>query len=287
MLEAVRHYAILLVGLTLTGLICAASLPFAHSPRGGVGPTIFQAESPVMAALATAVAMALAFIVSVIVGKLINSAVGLFVMGWGIAVFAMRTETVQEFALAGDSSLVLIMLETLLWAGILLGMTLLMFRFAGDFKDIHPHEYEQPPSPMRSPEVIKLLLPAVIVLPAVLLIAQSPMKGQVLCAVFIGSMLGSLVSRLVSPHVQPLLLFAMPCVFGAIGHVIGMIQLDGSIAEALVTHTIPTLYLPMPVDYAAGSLMGVAVGLGWAKSFLHHEEEEHREEGATSHRAPG
>lgn len=274
MLEVVRHYVILLLGMMLTGLICAASLPFAHSPRGGVGPTIFQAESPIMAIIATAVAMAGAFIVSVFVGKLINSAVGLFVMGWGLAVFAMRTETVQEFALAGDSSLVLITLETLLWAGILLGMTLLMFRFAGAFKDIHPREYEQPPNPMRSPEAIKLFLPTVLVLPAVLLIAQSPMKGQVLGAVFIGSMLGSLISRLMSPHVQPHLLFAMPCMFGALGYVIGMFQLDGPIAEAFVTHTIPTLCLPMPVDYAAGSLMGVAVGLGWAKSFLHHEEEE-------------
>jgi hypothetical protein len=29
----------------------------------------------------------------------------------------------------------------------------------------------------------------------------------------------------------------------------------------------------MPVDYATGSLMGVAVGLGWARSFLHHEDD--------------
>ena len=29
-----------------------------------------------------------------------------------------------------------------------------------------------------------------------------------------------------------------------------------------------------PVDYVAGAFMGVAVGLSWAKSFLHHEETE-------------
>ena len=29
----------------------------------------------------------------------------------------------------------------------------------------------------------------------------------------------------------------------------------------------------MPVDYLTGSFLGVSVGLGWARSFMHHEEE--------------
>ncbi len=273
MIEVIRHYVVVLVGMTLTGLICAAALPFAHSPRGGVGPTFFQAESPITTTIATGIALVAAFAVSAVVGRLINACVGLFVMGWGIAVFAMRTETVQEVALSGDTNLMLVVIETIFWGALILVMTVLMFKVTGPLKDIRPRQYEEPPDPFRSRDALKLIMPAVLVLPGVMLIAQSPMKGQVLCAVFVGSVAGGLMARLVAPHVQPILLFAMPCLFGALGHVIGMILLQGPIDEAFVTHAIPALSLPAPVDYAAGSLMGVAFGLGWAKSFLHHEDE--------------
>ena len=47
---------------------------------------------------------------------------------------------------------------------------------------------------------------------------------------------------------------------------------SGPLADAVVNGTLPVLSLPMPIDYAAGSLMGVSMGLGWARGFLHHEE---------------
>jgi hypothetical protein len=69
-----------------------------------------------------------------------------------------------------------------------------------------------------------------------------------------------------------LLLFVSPIVFGAIGHAIGMMLVKQPLDVAFVEQSLSAMSLPMPVDYAAGSLMGVAVGLGWARSFLHHEE---------------
>ena len=49
-------------------------------------------------------------------------------------------------------------------------------------------------------------------------------------------------------------------------------MLGAPLRDAFASGTVPALLLPMPVDYAAGSLMGVAAGLGCAKSFLHHED---------------
>ena len=31
--------------------------------------------------------------------------------------------------------------------------------------------------------------------------------------------------------------------------------------------------MPMPITYAAGTLVGVSMGLGWARSFLHYDDE--------------
>jgi len=64
---------------------------------------------------------------------------------------------------------------------------------------------------------------------------------------------------------------------GAVGHVIGAIVIQGSgageMAAAYVASTLPAVSLPLPIDYAVGSLIGVAMGLGWAASFVHHEQE--------------
>jgi len=76
--------------------------------------------------------------------------------------------------------------------------------------------------------------------------------------VFFGSMIAGLVGRLLSPHVQPLLLFVSPIVFGAIGHAIGMMLVKQPLDVAFVEQSLSAMSLPMPVDYAAGSLMGAS-----------------------------
>ena len=83
-----------------------------------------------------------------------------------------------------------------------------------------------------------------------------------------------LVGRLVRPHVQPILLFASPLVFGAVAHLAGAALLREPLDGAFVAGTLWPTNLPQPVHSMAGSLMGVSVGLGWARSFLHEDEEE-------------
>ena len=60
-------------------------------------------------------------------------------------------------------------------------------------------------------------------------------------------------------------------VFGATGQLIAASVTHDTLADAYINNTLPALALPMPIDFAAGSLMGVSMGLGWAKGFLHHE----------------
>ena len=55
-----------------------------------------------------------------------------------------------------------------------------------------------------------------------------------------------------------------------------------SLSDAYVNGSVPMLSLPMPLDYAAGTLIGIPLGLGWAKSFLHEEEDDERTKSAPS-----
>ncbi|MHC4211304.1 MAG: hypothetical protein ACYSWT_16505 [Planctomycetota bacterium] len=266
-LEGWRRYVVVFAGMVLAAAVCCLAARFWVSPRGSIGPTVFQAESPVAAATATVILFALATALAAYVGRLVNAAVGLFVLGSGLWALRLRLGTVEELAFA-EGSLGLVALETAAWGLLVLAATLVVFRIAGPLSDITP----EPPGEAPDGLGLRGLAAAVLVLPAVWLIARSDLKGQTLVAVVLGAMAVGLVGRLLAPHAQPRLLFAAVCLVGALGHLLGMIVIQDGLADAFVAQAIPNVNLPMPIDYAAGSLMGVAMGLGWAKSFLHQDE---------------
>jgi xanthine/uracil permease len=154
-----------------------------------------------------------------------------------------------------------------------LAATLVVFRLGGPLPDVRLDKPGRSPHPLFSLDALKAAGMGVLVLPIVWLVAQSPMKGQVIGAVFVGAMAAGAAGRLISPNAQPILLFFSPVLFGVVGCVIGAALLKAPLEEAFVADAIPSLLLPMPADYATGSLMGVAVGLGLVKSHIHHEED--------------
>ncbi len=266
-----RYFAIF-VGILLASVVCALSIGFITSPRGTVGPTVLQADSVVKACIAVLVTFSVATAIACVLGRLTNAAVGLFALGCGLAVLAMRSATAQEIAFSGGS-LGLLALETGIWAALVLAAAVAVFLVAGPLLEPAPaHERLRPRDWLTGRAMLSVLC-GFVVLPVVLLGAQSPMKGQVLATVWLGSVAVGLVGRLVARQAQPVLVFAAPCLFGVIGHLIGLALTDGRLDDAFVQGSMSRLSLPMPIDYAAGSLLGVSVGVGWARSFLHEEEQ--------------
>ncbi|MHC4109045.1 MAG: hypothetical protein ACYSTY_13280 [Planctomycetota bacterium] len=265
-----RYFAIF-VGIVLAAIICALAIGFVTSPRGTVGPTVLQAASVAKASIAVLLTFTVATAIACVLGRLTNAAVGLFALGCGLAVLAMRSATVQEIAFSGGS-LGLIALETGIWAALVLAAAVVVFLVAGPLLEPAPvHERLRPRDWLTGRAMLSLLC-GFVVLPVVWFGAQSQMKGQALAAVFLGAVVVGLAGRLVAPRAQPVLVFAAPCLFGVVGHLIGMAVRGGGLDEAIVKGSMFPLSLPMPIDYAAGSLLGVSVGVGWAKSFLHEEE---------------
>ena len=76
-----------------------------------------------------------------------------------------------------------------------------------------------------------------------------------------------------SPHVQPILIFPAAIVVGGITQLFTALMAKVSLETSMIAGDLPHFAMPVPVDYAAAACMGVAIGLGWAKSFLHHDEE--------------
>jgi hypothetical protein len=207
--------------------------------------------------LATAVASA--------VGYLVNAVVGLFVLGAGLYVPAMRFGTIEDLAFAGGS-LPLLAAETLLWTALVAAGTLAVFRVAGELPDMAADPGREQGALARLG--LRGLVAGLLTLPVVWLLARSALPGQTLAAAVIAGIAVGMAGRALAPGAQPRLLYVAPGVLGAAGYLVASAMVEGSLADAWVADAIPALARPRPVDYAAGSLMGVSMGLGWARSFV-------------------
>lgn len=274
MAKALTRNIALFGGMIVAGLICARAMPTFQSLRGDHGPTILSAEHPAKAAIATLVVLAIATIIACIVGRVVNIAVGLFVLGAGVFALDGRLAGIRELAFAHPQKATLYGLagETIALALVTLGFVAVVFRVTRGFHDIEPQVDGTRPHWLTSESAFKSAAAAILVLPAVWLIAQTPLKGQAIAAVFIGATLSGLIGRLLAPHVQPLLLYVSPMIFGAVGYVIAAALTRLPLDEAYINSSLSAFARVMPMDYLAGSLLGVSFGLGWAKSFLHHED---------------
>ncbi|MDZ4754256.1 MAG: hypothetical protein SGJ11_07140 [Phycisphaerae bacterium] len=265
-----RRTTSLILAIIACALLFALAVPATASMRGIAGPTIAMAASPTNAALWIALAFAGSIAVACAIGRYINAVVGMFTLGCGVSVLAMRSGTIEDFAFARGSILMLAV-EVALWALLVLAATLLVFRVSGPLPDAVETDEPRVHGPFGS-RVLLAQPCGVLVLVGVLIIAVSAAKGQALAAVFVGSVVAALAARLVAPKSPPILFFVTPLLVGCAGYLIAFLMLKNTrIDVAYVQLTLSRLAYPMPIDYAAGALAGVAVGIGWARSFLKHE----------------
>ena len=261
------------LGLILGGAVMLLALPVMMDERGAAVSAVLQTRNVVAALAVLLLCVAAATGVAVVASRLVNACVGWFVLGGAIFVLNFRLATMNEILLAG--SLAKIVVELVLWTFIALGAALVVFKLGGPLRDVHPDEDGREPSPLFSVEALKAAAAGILLLPVVWFLTVSELKGQAFGAVFVGALAAGLVGRLVSPHVQPILLFASPLLFAAVGALIGVIMVDESPQELFRLRTLPPVLRITPIDFLCGTLMGVSVGYGWARSFLHHEDEEH------------
>jgi hypothetical protein len=287
MVHVIQRNLALLVGMVLCGFICLKAAQFLDSPRGAAGPLVLASQSPMIALAVVVACVLVSALVAGLAGRYSNAAVGVFVLGVGLYVLDGRLSTIAEPAfgvtgigigvgdlqVGGGTVLVRAGIESLLLATVCLAAVLIVFRVAGPLADVEPTETGDRPHWLKSKDAIRAAVCGVLVVPVLWVIAQSPMKGQMLAAAFLGSLIVGMIGRLVSPHIQPLLLFVTPMVFGGLSQLVAAAMFKPPLDVAYVTQSLWKFSLVMPLDLAAGSLAGVAVGYGWARSFLHHEDE--------------
>lgn len=255
--------AILIVVLASAALVGSTGALWLGSPRGGLGPTIFQAIEPVSASIAILIVITMASLFGILVAKVSSSASGMFVVGFALFALAMRTQGVSEYIFSqGTASL--LMIEAIGISLVILGSSMLIFRFGGPLKDV-PFNQEECWDASFSPRSIGMtLLVSLAMLPMIWLVAVSPSKGQVIGAAVVGGIVVACLARKFIPHLQPILLFATPTAIAAVGYLVANSM--GISDIAFTQNKISPLIFPMPLEYAGGSLMGIAIGLSWGTS---------------------
>lgn len=252
-----------LVVTTATSLWCASGLA---DLRGVPAAALQFSGHPLRAAILTAIAIGVALAAAVMVGRYLNAVVGMFVLGCGIGVLAMRTGAIDGAAFDGASALGL-SIETLVWAPMVLVFALVVFRLSGRLPDEPPDLHERTHrSWLMDPSAGRVLASSVAAPIAVWLVAVNDWKGQSIGAMVVGGLVAGMVSRLAAPDARPVV------AYGAVVLAVGAAQLvmapAGDLAALLATGQVSPITRIMPLDAAAGACAGVSLGIGWARSFM-------------------
>jgi hypothetical protein len=255
--------AILIVTLALAVLVGSFGAQWLGSTRGDFGPTILQTVSPLSATISILMVITVATLLGIPLAKVSSAASGMFVVGFALFGLSMRTQGVTDFIFSEGSSTTL-MIEALVLSLILLLSSVVMFKFGGPLKDVPRNQNKSWDASFSPRSIAMTLLVSLAMLPMIWLVAVSPSKGQVIGAAVVGGIVVACLARKFMPHLQPIMLFSTPTAIAAIGYFVANSM--GISDIAFTQNTISPLIFPMPLEYAGGSLMGIAIGLSWGTS---------------------
>jgi len=251
------------VGIVIAACAFAVVVPTWTGVRGVPGPTLADAERPVLAVAATLGALAVCVAVGIAVARIVNAVVATFVVGCGVAILSMRSGAVADFALGGSSptsaavgaGASVLAIAAVSWA---------LYRFGGrlpDFPLVHEDEIDAPAGPAAR----RGWLGAIAALPVAWIAAATDTKGQAIGAAVLGGMAAGAVGRMLAPRTQPVYLAAATMAAFALAKAYLAFAGPADLAAAFVDGSLPRLHRIMPVDAAVGALVGTSLGFGAAR----------------------
>jgi len=270
-MPALARWVIIVSGFALTVLAYQMAWPWMQSNVGVPGPTTLQAVHPAAAVVAVLAATVVAITIATTIARLITGLTGLVVMGAGLGWAGLGLAPTRDVLFHGNASLMA--MDGLGWCLLVLVVTWVALVLCRPVAGVHPQRDGEPADPLTSSDGLKMLVAGLAAIPVVWLVAQSDLRGQTLAATMLGGVAAGLVARLWSPNVQPVLLPAGVALAGTLACWVAAMLLPELVDRAYTTGDVPSLLLPTPIDWAAGSLCGGSIGFHWAGSFLKHEGE--------------
>lgn len=262
MRSAVARWSVFLVAAVIVAVLGVFLGGWVTDVRGvGAGVTaVTGTVSPLVLAGAFVVVATAA---GVVVGRASNAAVGLFIVGWGIACLAMRTTGVSDLVFDGASFRAAFTSGIAIF-GFALASSMAVFRMCGPLPDMPRRDEEGRDDSFRPETIARMAAASLVAIPIVWLVVRNDLRGQAIGgAAFAGAMV-AFAMRIVGQGRQPVLIYSLPIL------AIVLVQLFGAVPakpdDAFVAGSISPLARVMPLDLLGGIFMGVSVGLGLSRS---------------------
>ena len=263
--RAVVRYSVLTVGVAACVLVAVPLVPWLRDDRAMPSCALTAAERPALAMIAFALAFALWVGLACLVGRLLNAAVGLFVLGCGAFAAAGRCGTVVDAAFGG-TGLLPIAVETLVLSLAVLGASATVFAVSGPLPDMPARS---PRGPFRgevfNADAARSMAAGLLSVAAMWLVCRTDTKGQAVFGAALGGVATAFAARRMLAGSQPILPMAAPVLAVGLAQLWTALTMKAPLDQAVALRALPGWSTAMPLDVVAGTLMGVPFGLGWSK----------------------
>lgn len=267
MARTATMWAVLL--LCLFGLGPALTIPLAGVRGGDGGPdaTFLLNDSLARGLVGLVVTVGVAGLVGVAAARFLGVNAGLGAMAMALIAPAMRLgELVPILRWAEPGAFRTLAFEGLLLA--LIGAAVAVLLERASHARAHGSCDARPARLLSIDSAIALGVALAAGAVAAWVIAREPTKGQAIFAGVAAGIGGGAAARLVAIR-APLASIALGVMLvAALGPILGMTLGGGDALRAAYEQRLPALANPIPLDWLAGSMLGLPLGLTWAASVI-------------------
>ena len=291
MKAAIVRWAFYLAALLLVGPLAASLLGGLRAPGGGPDATPLVSSSPAMGVALALAALAIALALGALAARLVGTMAGMSTAGLVVAWASWRTGTVDELVRTAQSGrpLISLAIEGLIFGVCGLGIILIIASMGRAHAEAIARRTQDNPQQAPPPagfgaqlttslhEVFKgkgiaIALPIAIVAggAAAMFIAGSPLKGQAIAAAIVGGIAVGAASRLVDVGATFTTMVIAVAALAVLGPLSGVATAGtgAGLVRATYAGTLFPLAWITPLDWIAGGLLGIPMGVSWAGSMM-------------------
>lgn len=236
---------------------------------GGSQATLFVGQSPLQGALAGLGVFVLAAIGGVIGGRAAGFNIALasagLVLSWA-AWLSGRIDEIVEISRVSP-------MQPLIAEGAF--VALMLIALVATFRRMVPAEPEPETEVGPSAIVVALIAGLGIAAAAAWLIAIEPLKGQTIGAAAVAGLVGAATARLVFLRLPGWTVIALPAALAILGPLATQAIAGDDFVRDVFGQSLFHLGWIMPLDWAAGALIGIPIGLAWTDSVIEQQLDRH------------
>ena len=283
MRQATIRWTFYLLALLVLGPMAAILTANLRASDGGPHATAFTSTSAVAGMIATLVAFVLAAAAGIAAARLTTARAGMTTAGLILAWAAWRSGEVEHIIRTAHSAspMIPLAIEGALSVILVVAVAFGIDRYGGldHTSPVWPGPADSPPRPptTTTAEALRSLLrisPMSLAGAtaaggvAAWLVAAQGLKGQTVAAAIVSGLAAAAVGRAIDIKAHATALMLPGVVIALAGPIIGLVLSHGAIVDAMYAGTLAPIARIAPLDWAAGWLLGLPMGLGWATSLV-------------------